>query len=341
MRATAEAHPNIAVVKYWGKRDVALNLPAVPSLSLTVAPFRTVTTVEWGIDAPVDEVFLDDRPATAAEARRVSDFLDLVAELAGEERPRCRVVSRNDFPTAAGLASSSSGFAALALAAAGAAGLDLSPVELSRLARRGSGSACRSIWGGWVEWLLGAARDGSDSHGRPLAPRDHWDLRVVVATVSGAAKPVGSREAMIRTAETSPYHPVFVATAPDDVARARRAVLDRDLAALGAIMEASTHKMHADMLAAVPPIRYWRPATLAVLDAVDALRREGVGAWATMDAGPNVKVLCEPPDTDAVVAALEPLVDAVGVLGVGDGARLLPDEGSAEELPPEERPTLG
>ena len=154
---TAVAHPNIAVVKYWGKRDVALNLPAVPSLSVTLDQFRTRTTVTWGLDAEQDEVVVNDEVLHDQAADRVHAFLDLF----GADRPRCRVVSDNNFPTAAGLASSSSAFAALALATNAAAGTDHSLEALSAIARQGSGSACRSLWGGWVEWRMGERAEES------------------------------------------------------------------------------------------------------------------------------------------------------------------------------------
>jgi diphosphomevalonate decarboxylase len=309
--ATATAHPNIALVKYWGKRDLALNLPAVPSLSLTLDRFQTRTTVVWGAEA--DSVELDGERASEHAAGRVLAFLDLL----DLQRPPCQVTSRSNFPVAAGLASSSSAFAALALAASAAAGRDTDPTVLSRLARRGSGSACRSLWGGFVEWPRGERADGADSHGRPLAPPDHWDVTMVVAIVSGARKPVGSTEAMERARRTSPYYDTWVRTASEDVGEARAAVLARDLARLGKVMEASTHKMHATLHTARPPLLYQAPATIACLHAVQGLRDRGTSAWATMDAGPNVKVLCHRSDADEVAASLSRHAEHVEVLGPG------------------------
>jgi diphosphomevalonate decarboxylase len=319
MEATAEAHPNIAVVKYWGKRDVALNLPAVPSLSVTLDRFLTRTTVTWGVDEPADHFSLDGESASDGASRKVSRFLDLVG---GRDRPRCRVVSTNDFPTAAGLASSSSGFAALALAATAAARQDRSLAELSALARMGSGSASRSLWGGWVEWQMGTEPDGSDSHGTPLAPQSHWDICVVVALVSTAPKAVSSTGGMQDTARSCPFYDRWVQTAPTDVAEGRRAILGRDLERLGRVMEWSTLKMHSTMLTTEPSIRYWQPATIACMSIVEALRAAGTGAWYTMDAGPNVKVLCDRQDAETVAAALRTAVERVDVLGVGGDARL-------------------
>ena len=321
-RVTAQAHPNIAVVKYWGKRDAALNLPAVPSLSVALERFCTRTTVEWGIDAAADSVEINGKAGSPKAVARVSALLDLI----DPQRPRCRVQTANNFPTAAGLASSASAFAALALAADGAAGTQLNRDQLSAIARQGSGSACRSLWGGLVEWRMGEAEDGHDSHGLQVAPADHWDITVVVAMVNEGEKPVDSRGGMLATARSCHFYPAWVETAPADLAEARRAVIARDLERLGRVMEWSTLKMHATMLTTEPSIRYWQPATIATVQVVEDLRRQGIGAWYTMDAGPNVKVLCERADAPAVARAMAGAVDRVEVLGVGGDAVLLPSE---------------
>ena len=225
MRATAIAHPNIALIKYWGKRDRALNLPAVPSLSITLAPFQTRTTVSWGEQSDAFEI--NGEVATGSAAERIGSFLDLVHPA----RPPVHISSQNNFPTAAGLASSSSAFAALALAASAAAGHERSLKDLSILARQGSGSACRSLWGGWVTWERGQAADGTDSHGTPLAPQDHWDLRVIVALVSSEKKAISSREGMLHTEATSPLYDGWVTSAEADLQEAIAAVNEQDLRA--------------------------------------------------------------------------------------------------------------
>lgn len=314
---TATAHPNIALVKYWGKRDIPLNLPAVPSLSLTLDGFQTRTTVTWGADRDVFE--LDGAPADAKASRKVFAFLDLI----DPKRPPCEVVSANDFPTGAGLASSASAFAALALAASTARGDDVDPTHLSVLARQGSGSACRSLWGGFVEWRAGVRPDGADSHGLPLAGPEHWDVSMVVAVVSTAHKPVGSTDGMERARLTSPLYDTWVAQAQGDVDTGRAAIFARDLDALGRVMEASTYKMHATMHTSAPPLMYWQPASLACLHTVWALRAGGVGAWTTMDAGPQVKVLCHSADAPTVADALRPHALAVHVLRPGGPARIV------------------
>jgi diphosphomevalonate decarboxylase len=298
---TARAGTNIALVKYWGKRDRALNLPATGSLSLTLAGLGSRTTVRFGGDQ--DRVLLDGAPAPAPFAARVSAFLDLVRARAGLRLP-AEVATRNSVPTAGGLASSASGFAALALAATRAAGLDLRPDELSALARRGSGSAARSIFGGFVEMAPGTRPDGADAHARPLVAPDAWDLRLVVAVTTRTAKAIGSTEAMERTAATSPYYPAWITATGADLVEARSALEARDLAALGPIAERSALRMHACALAADPPILYWNATTVAALRAVQALRAEGAAAYFTIDAGPHVKVLCPAGEAPAVAATL-------------------------------------
>ncbi|MEO0602702.1 MAG: diphosphomevalonate decarboxylase [Myxococcota bacterium] len=312
---TATAHPNIALVKYWGKRDHSLNLPAVPSVSLTLDGFQTTTTVTWG--APVERVLFDG--VELVEDPRVSRFLDRVAY----PRPPCEVVTNNNFPTGAGLASSASGFAALALAASRAAGQELDQVELSILARQGSGSACRSIFGGFVAWDMGGRPDGRDDHARPLKGPDFWDVRMVVSVVEDGPKAVGSTAGMERSRASSPLWPAWLAMSPGMVKQAIGAIHARDLERLGTVMEQSTFAMHATMQTAVPPLLYWQPTTLAVLQQVFALRAQGIGAWATMDAGPQVKVLCEAADAETVASALAPVSLQVFVHSPGVGAHVV------------------
>jgi diphosphomevalonate decarboxylase len=324
---TAVAGTNIALVKYWGKRDVALNLPATGSLSLTLDRLGTRTTVAFdGGDR--DRLILDGAPAGAAETARVSAFLDRVRARAEIAR-RALVTSDNSVPTAAGLASSASGFAALALAATRAAGLTLALPELSALARVGSGSAARSIFGGFVEMARGERPDGSDAFARPLSePGDDtagWDVRLVVAITATGPKAMGSTAAMTHTARTSPYYDAWLAAVPGDLSAARAAIAARDLPALGAVAERSALRMHAAALAADPAIVYWNAATLAAIACVHALRARGTPAFVTIDAGPHVKALCRAADADAVAAALRavPGVSETLIAAPGPGARIV------------------
>jgi diphosphomevalonate decarboxylase len=324
MQAKVRARSNIALVKYWGKADSKLNLPAVGSISVTLDGLWTDTAVNFDAAFEQDSLLLNGREA-GAERCRVSVCLDLLRALAGTEL-KARVESSNNFPTAAGLASSASGFAALVGAAAQALGLDLNPRELSILARRGSGSAARSIFGGFVEMHRGAAADGCDSFAEPLLDRPARPHEVVIALTTEQKKSVASGPGMARSAESSPYFPQWVASHPADMAAARAAILSRDFEAVATIAEASCLKMHAAALTSEPPLVYWNGATVECLQCVRALRASGVPVFFTIDAGPQVKAICLPDAAATVVAALEATagVERVLATGLGPGLESLP-----------------
>ncbi len=301
-KVRAKARANIALAKYWGKSDLEFNLPAVPSISLTLDGLITETTVQLDAELSADEVHLDDRLATDAEARRVIQMLDRLREKAKVDT-YARVVSKNRFPTAAGLASSASGFAALAAAASRAMGLSWSDKKLSAMARWSSASAARSIYGGFAE--LPAGKPGNSLlAAKPLAPEDHWDVRLVVAVAAKGPKKVGSTEGMERSRKTSPIYDAWVDAAPKLTRTIRRALKARDLDTLGAAMEQSTMSFHACAMSSHPSILYWQPATMAALRTVEGLRERGISVWATMDAGPHVKALCHAKDAAKVRRAL-------------------------------------
>ncbi len=301
--ASARACANIALSKYWGKADVRHNVPAVPSISLTLDQLVTETRVVLDPSLRADVVKLDGRRATEAEAVRVIDMLNRIRREA-KVLTKARVVSHNHFPTAAGLASSASGFAALAAAASAAAGIRFSSRRLSALARASSASAARSIYGGFVE-LPAGSRGDSDLAARQIAPPNHWSVRLVVALTEPGPKKVGSTEGMERSRKTSPYYQAWIDHAPKWSRKIKRAIKDRDLDALGHAMEQSTLAFHCSAITSDPPLFYWRPATLAALDTVRGLRERGVSAWATMDAGPHVKTLCEVGNAARVRQALD------------------------------------
>jgi diphosphomevalonate decarboxylase len=303
-RAVARACTNIALVKYWGKRDAALNLPAVGSLSLTLDGLSTRTSVVFDAKLSADELVLNGAAADERATGRVSRLLDLVRARAGR-REHARVDSANDFPTAAGLASSASAFAALALAATRAAGLRLDDRELSILARRGSGSAARSIFGGLVEMHRGSRADGEDSFAEPIA--SDWDLRMIIAATTRGPKQTLSTDGMQHTATTSPYYEAWVRLNERDLETARAAIEARDLEALGAVTEASCLSMHASALAARPAVLYFHGATIEGYRLIQELRRGGVPVWFTCDAGPHVKALTDPAHAQQVEAALATL----------------------------------
>ena len=310
MKATAVAHANIALVKYWGKRDDALLLPQAASLSIALDRLRTETTVDLG--GAQDILELDGKPASAKELQRARALLD-----AAGISEKARIVSRNDFPTAAGLASSASGFAALAVAACAAAGQTRTPEELSALARLGSGSASRSVPGGWAVWEGETAR-------QVFAP-SHWDLRFCVAICAVGPKQTGSRDGMRLSRETSPYHAAWIEQCRRDLPRALHLLAGRDLPGLGALAETNALRMHADALAADPPLLYWEPATVGCLQALRELRSGGVQAWATIDAGPHVVAICTPDDAKQVETRLRAVSGVVDVLvcAPAGGARVV------------------
>ncbi|MGY1439937.1 diphosphomevalonate decarboxylase [Streptomyces reniochalinae] len=331
-RATAVAHPNIALIKYWGKRDEHLILPRADSLSMTLDLFPTTTRVHLDPEAGHDEVTLNGRPAEGEALRRVVAFLNLVRKRAGLAS-KAVVASENTVPTGAGLASSASGFAALAVAAAAAYGLGLDATALSRLARRGSGSAARSLFGGFAVWHAGtdsgtALQADLSSYAEPV-PVSDIDPALVIAVVDAGPKTIPSRAAMRRTVETSPLYEPWAVSSGDDLRLMRAALLAGDFETVGEITERNALGMHATMLAARPAVRYLSPATLTVLDRVLRLREDGVPAYATMDAGPNVKVLCRRADAERVAEAVRDAAPSGSVLvaKAGPGARLLPGSG--------------
>jgi len=319
MQATVRARSNIALVKYWGKADAALNIPAVGSISITLDRLWTDTTVRFDPAFPKDRLVLDGEER-ADRLARVSRCLDLVRGRAGVAF-KAEVVSSNNFPTGAGLASSASGFAALVGAAAAALGVDWPARELSILARQGSGSAARSIFGGFVDMHRGSAADGSDSYAEPLAEAAYWPLTVIVAITARGEKAVGSGEGMTRSADSSPYYRAWVDSHPGDMASARRAILARDFAALAAVAEASCLKMHAAAMSTSPPLIYWNGVTLECLRRIGELGAAGVPVFFTIDAGPQVKAVCLPEAADTVARALGQLpgVQEVIVTGLGPG----------------------
>lgn len=299
MKASARANTNIALIKYWGKRDEKLFLPMNSSLSITLDGFYTETTVEFKEELKSDILFLNNKPAGEAEANKVFRFLDNIRQLAGT-KIYAAVTSENKVPTAAGFASSASGFAALAAAGAKALNLNLNEKELSILARQGSGSACRSIYGGYVEWKKGERADGVDSYGNQLLSEKDWDISILSVLVESNQKKVSSREGMKRTVETSPFYSGWLNTVEKDLEKAKEAIRNRDFQSLGEVTEANALKMHATMLGANPPVLYWQSGTMEVIHQVQSIRAAGIQAYFTIDAGPNVKVLCLPKDEQKV-----------------------------------------
>ena len=319
--ATSVACANIAFIKYWGNRDQTLRLPVNGSISMNLDGLYARTTVTFSASLHADSLFLTDHPIHGPGLERVSSILELVRGLAGFDL-HAEVRSENNFPSGAGIASSAAAFAALALAASKAASLELDEAQLSRLARRGSGSASRSIPGGFVEWQAGTSDE--DSYAFSIASPEHWDLVDCVAVVSRGHKKTGSSEGHA-LAPTSPLQEARVTDAPRRLDLCRRAVLDRDFDALATIVELDSDMMHAVMMTSTPGLFYWQPASVAVMEAVRNWRADGLPVFYTVDAGPNIHVLCPREQAGGVERNLRGLsgVQDVLVAGTGGPARLV------------------
>lgn len=318
MSKWVRAHTNIALIKYWGKEDETLIIPMNNSLSLTLDAFYTETKVTFDETLKADELYLDDSLQDVAELEKVKTVLNLVRKKAGIHM-KAKVESYNHVPTAAGLASSASGLAALAGAASLAAGLDLSEKELSRLARRGSGSASRSIYAGFAEWQKGT--DDETSYAVPVDDAD-WDIGMLFIVVNDKKKDVSSREGMRRTVETSPFYSGWLSSLDNDLKDMKQAILEQDIDKVGAVAERNALKMHATTLGALPPFTYWSPDSLRAMDTVRALRKQGYSVYFTMDAGPNVKLICRQSEMDEIKNLLIKTFDSDQIIGAKPGPGL-------------------
>jgi diphosphomevalonate decarboxylase len=318
--ATAVANPNIAFIKYWGDRDPDLRIPANGSISMNLDSLFSRTEVTFDASLEKDEFILDGRDPGKEAVERVVKFLDRIRQLAGI-LDFAWVNSVNNFPIGSGIASSASAFAALSLAASTAAGLELDEAALSRLARRGSGSACRSVPGGFVEWQAG--EDDESSYAYTIAPPDHWELIDCIAIVSQEHKETGSQDGHL-LAETSLLQEVRVGDTSRRLDICRGAIMKRDFEAFAEVVELDSNLMHAVMITSQPQLIYWQPATLAVMQAVSEWRKSGTPACFTIDAGPNVHVLTLGENSPKVVADLLQIPGVVEVLvsGPGPGVRL-------------------
>ncbi len=315
-KATAVAGSNIAIVKYWGNRDDRLRMPANPSISLTLRELTTTTTVSFSASGGQDGATVDGKPLSGEGLGRVRALLDPLRRRA-KTRARVRVASRNSFPAGAGLASSASAFAALAAAASAALGLDISPRQLSAVARLGSGSAARSVFGGFAEL-------GIDGTAWPLAPPGHWDLRDVAVLLSRAPKEVGSTEGH-RRARSSPLYRPRLRFVEYTLPEVRAAILARDFPALARVAEADALAMHAVMATSDPPLVYWSRETLRLMEAVEGWRRGGLPCAWTLDAGPNLHILAPGGSSARVAARVREAVPGVEVrvCRPGPGVRLV------------------
>ena len=313
MSTTAIAHPNIALIKYWGKQPGPGNVPATPSLSITLDQLVSTTTVDGSADG-TDRIVLNGEETQDA---KIDACLAMLRE--NFEVEPLTIESHNNFPTAAGLASSASGFAALITAINAHCGLALSDADRAVSARKASGSAARSIYGGF------AGLSGPDWIAQPLIEAHEWPLGVVIAITDENRKSVSSSLGMKVSEETSPFYAPWVTSTEEDYAAALSALKNRDFNQMADLSESSCLKMHGVMLSSRPPMIYWRPATLACIHAVREMRAEGLPVFFTIDAGPQIKAVCLPDALDAVAERLAaiPGVLSTRTVGLGGGAHTL------------------
>lgn len=325
MKATATAPANIAFIKYWGKKDEELRLPMNSSISMNLSDAYTITTVEFFKDVFTDEVvFLDDLQykmqhvhenvllpgRQKKERQRVVDFLDRLRAKVGVKL-KAKVFTKNNFPKSSGVASSASGFAALTLAAASALELNLTEKELTILARIGSGSACRSIPDGFVIWEEG--KSSETSYSRSLYPADYWDLRDILIIVKNPVKKIPTTVGM-EAVKTSPFFTSRLLSLPLRMKKVMAALKSKDFGLLGQTLEEECVNMHAVMMTQSPPLFYWNTVTLEIIKTVQQWRDEGVEVYFTIDAGPNVHLICENKNEKAVRSKIRELKDVERVI---------------------------
>ena len=321
MKVSARANSNLALVKYWGKYDSNIKTPMNDNLAMVLDALHTTTTVEFG-DYNQDKIILNGEDAS--DDKKILGHIDRIRERAGIDK-NAKVVSENNFPTAAGLASSASGLSALTIAGCKAAGLDLGKKELSMISRKGSGSSSRSIYGGFVEWR--AAAHDKDSYAIQVKDEDWMDIRDVVAVVEESEKSVGSTAGMATTIENCPLYQGRQADVHKNLMEVRAGILDKDFERIGKYSEYDSLSMHATMMTTRPPLVYWAGGTVEVIHLVEKLREEGIPAYHSIDAGPNVQVLTLPEYEDEVKKRIEeiPQVQRTITSGIGKGARELDD----------------
>ncbi len=327
MKASAIANANIALVKYWGKRNKTLKLPYNSSISMTTEGLMTHTTIEFSKEYKEDLFILNGKTFKKGSKEYddgVGRFLNVVRKKAGI-RLRAKIMSYNNFPTAAGLASSAAGFAALALAVNQALCLNLNKKELSILARRGSGSASRSIFGGFVEWKKGKRRDGLDSYAHQIVPADYWqDFRMIICITSSREKKVSSRTGMERTVRTSPMYKAWLKTIDQDIKRIKKGIKDRNFTLVGETAQENCLKMHALTMTSKPSIFYWNSTTIDLINRIIEWKNQGIECYFTIDAGPQVKIICLEKDIKKIIKRCRYIkgVEKVIVTRPGRGARI-------------------
>lgn len=325
-KVTAVAPANIALIKYWGRKDDTLRLPANDSISINLQGIETRTTVTLGTSQR-DTIRINGHAVQDHEHERVVTFIDRIRALVDSQQ-RVEIESENTFPHSVGLASSASAFAALALAASTAFGLELNEQELSRLARTGSGSACRSIPDGFVQWQAGDSDESS--YAFSLYPADYWDIVDVIALTEYTPKKVGSAKGHV-AAKESPFYEARLGHVEESIHRLKDALEKKDFISFGKVLEADSLSMHMVMMTSFPRLFYWNGTTLEILRSLQEWRAEGLLAYGTIDAGPNVHIIVQAKDQVEVTHRLRQVVGVKDILiaPVGNGARVIAQDTTA------------
>lgn len=306
MKSTAVAPSNIAFIKYWGKKNDVLRLPANGSISMNLSALTTTTTVEFLPTLTEDDITIDELKIEK-ESKRVSTHLDRIRKLASIQT-FARVISKNSFPTSTGLSSSASGFAALTVAGADAAGLKLSEKELSILARLGSGSACRSIPDGFVEWMEGDTNE--TSYAKTIFPPEYFDIVDIVILTDSGKKDIPTTKGM-ETTSTSPFYGTRLQSMNKKINDCKTFIKNKDFTAFGTLIEQEALNMHAVMMTSNPSLLYWTQSTISIMKEVQKWRKEGIEAYFTINTGQDVHIICQKNDVNTLITNIKNLPSVV------------------------------
>ncbi|WP_027825604.1 diphosphomevalonate decarboxylase [Lactobacillus psittaci] len=322
MNNTARAHTNIALIKYWGKKDADLRLPLMSSISMTLDAFYTDTNLV--LDTEDKRFYLNGELVTGKASERVISYVERLQKLF-HVSGNFHVISQNHVPTSAGLASSSSAFAALAASFVKAYQLDISKKGLSILARLGSGSATRSIFGGFAIWHQG--QNSATSFGEAIDETPEMDLRMIAVELNTKQKKISSTQGM-EMAKTSPFFIPWIHENEAQIIDMKAAIENNDFTSLGELAEQNASQMHAVNLACETPFTYFEPETVALIHLVQDLRKQGLECYYTIDAGPNVKILTELRNSKEIQKAVKQLLPTVKIVesGFGPGIQYLNEQ---------------
>lgn len=314
-----QTHANISLNKYWGKRDEKLFLPTKSSLTISLSELKTTTLIQelgckYSGQKNQDSIFINGIAAADLHKQKIVDFLNFFRQKY-DIKKYFNISTINNFPTAAGLASSSSGFAALALGVDKVCNLKLNKKELSILARHGSGSACRSIEGGFMLWHKGSELDGSDSYAEQIFDNSHWpDLCILVVIVKNQTKFIGSREGMRITVATSPSYNSWLEKSAQRLPNLINAIAKKDFTSVGQLAQDDWHDMQKTMLDTKPQLNYWTTESYKVMDTIRTLFNQGIECYFTTEAGPNLKVLCLKNDQNKIKNELEKISGIIQII---------------------------